>query len=92
VTTVKSIADINRELGEQVLQDAKRDPKKYPDKYVGIANGKVVVVSNDLNETVEQMALVESNPANCYFVNTKYDYTKPYHIREYLRFVATPVS
>ena len=81
MTTTKSIEEVNREVGDQVLADAKRDPQKYAGRYVGIANGKVVVVTSDLREYVRYLKEVEPNPANTYGVDLQYEYSKVYEIR-----------
>jgi hypothetical protein len=81
MTRTKSIEELNRELGEQVLEDAKRFPQKFAGRYVGIANEKVVVITDDLNEYVRRLKEVEPDPAKTYGVDLCYDYEKVYEIR-----------
>lgn len=80
MTPTKSIAEINRELGEWVLEDAKRNPQAYAGRFVGIANGKVVIATNDLNEFARKLREVDPNTANLYGVDIAYDYSKPFMI------------
>ena len=76
MSTSKSIAEINRELGEVVLADAKRDPSKYAGKFIGIANGAVICSGNDLNLVILRLEQEESDPMRTYFVDTSRDHTK----------------
>ncbi|MBM3992625.1 MAG: hypothetical protein FJ303_00485 [Planctomycetes bacterium] len=46
----RNVQQLSRELGDEVLEDAKQNPSACPGKYVGIANGKVVVCTDDLSE------------------------------------------
>ncbi|MBI3822360.1 MAG: hypothetical protein HY289_06740 [Planctomycetes bacterium] len=78
----KSIAQLNRELGEQVLDEARRQPNAYTGKYVGIANGKVVVVTDDLNDLLKRLKHVEPDPSKTYCVELGRDYSKVYEIWE----------
>ena len=48
VATVQEIKAINRELARQINLEARANPHSpYAHKFVGIANGQVVVVEND---------------------------------------------
>jgi hypothetical protein len=80
---VKSIEELNRELGDQVLEDAKRNPRKYAGRYVGLANGNLVGAADTLKDIVARLMEVEPVPANCYILDLHYDYSKPYYIREF---------
>ena len=77
-----TIQQLNRELGDKVLADAQQNPRAYPGKFVGIANGKVVVVTNDLNELVRRLDEVEPDPVNTFGVEIGRDYSKVYEIWE----------
>jgi hypothetical protein len=69
-------------MGDQVLDEARRDPKAYAGKFVGIANGTVVVATNDLNELLQRLKQVEPDPAKTYCVEIGRDYGKVYEIWE----------
>jgi hypothetical protein len=82
MTDMTPIQLLNRELADKLLDDAKRDPQAYAAKYVGIANGKVVVASNDLDELVRSLRAVEPDPANTFWVEIGRDYSKVCEIWE----------
>ena len=68
---------------QSVIEEAKRNLQSWPlGKFVGIANGKVVVVSDDLDEIVRQLEQAEPDPTNTYFVEPGRDYSKVYEIWE----------
>lgn len=75
-----SIQQLNRDLGDKVLAEAKQNPQAYPGKFVGIANGQVVVVTDDLNELVRRLGEVEPDPAMTFGVEIGRDYSKVYEI------------
>jgi hypothetical protein len=67
MSTVPSVEDVNRELGRQINEEALADPKSpYRGKFVGIANGQVVVVGDDLTETVEALRRVDPDSTRLY--------------------------
>ena len=78
------IQRLNRDLGDKVLEDAKQNPQAYPGKYVGIANGQVVVVTDDLSELVRRVKEVEPDPAKTFGVEIGRDYEKVYEVWEIL--------
>lgn len=80
MANIKTIEQLNRELGDKVLDEAQRDPQAYPGKYVGIANGKVVVVTDDLDELALRLEETEPDPKKTYGVEIGRDYTKVYEI------------
>ena len=77
-----TIQQLNRDLGDKVLAEAQQNPQAYPGKYVGIANGQVVVVTDDLSELVRRLKEVEPDPANTFGVEIGRDYDKVYEIWE----------
>ncbi len=75
-----SVADdvkkLNSELAQQINEEAKRDPKSpYANKFVGIANGKVVVVADDLDEMIQRLRQIEPDPTKTYCVEASRDYS-----------------
>jgi hypothetical protein len=81
MATTKSIEDLNRELGEQVLADAKSNPQNYVGRYVGIANGEVIVSTNSLSELVGRLK-EEPDAAQTFFVDIARDPNKVLRISE----------
>ncbi len=77
-----TIQQLNRALGDKVLAEAQQNPHAYPGKFVGIANGQVVVVTDDLNELVRRLGEVEPDPAKTFGVEIGRDYGKVYEIWE----------
>ncbi len=82
MTETKTIAEINREVGEWVLGDAKRNRPAYAGRFVGIANGKVVIATNDLNELARKLDEAAPEPSATYSVILDYDYNKAFEIWE----------
>lgn len=80
--TVTPLQQLNRDLGDKVLADAQQNPRAYPGKFVGIANGKVVVVADDLNEIVRGLDQVEPDAGNTFWVEIGRDYSKVCEIWE----------
>ena len=78
VTT--TIQQLNRELGDKVLADAQQNPQAYPGKYVGIANGQVVIITDDLSALVRRVKEVEPDPAKTFGVVIGLNYDKVYEI------------
>ena len=58
-----TVQDRNRELARQVNDEARRNPNSpYAGKFVGIANGQVVVVGDNLDEVIRGLRQVEPDP------------------------------
>ena len=74
MSTFVSIPAINRELAEQVNAEARRDPHSpYADKFVGIANGQVVV-ADSWREVSRRLREVEPDPSKCCCIEASADY------------------
>jgi hypothetical protein len=75
------VLDRNRALARAINEEARRDPQSpYAGKYVGIANGQVVVVTDDLNELARRLREADPDPRNTFWVEASCDYTKVHHI------------
>jgi hypothetical protein len=71
----KTIQELNRELADKLAEDGRRDPNAaYPGKFVGIANGQVVVVANDWDELDRQLRQLEPDPSKTFGVEVGRDY------------------
>ena len=58
----KTAYELNREVARRILQEVQADPSSpYAGKVVGIANGQVVVVGDDLNTTLRRVREIEPN-------------------------------
>ena len=70
-----SIGEANERLARLINQEGREDANSpYAHKYVGIANGKVVVIADSLREVDLRLDEVEPDPANCRIVDTIGDY------------------
>jgi hypothetical protein len=78
-----NIQEQNRTLAEQINREALANPRSpYAGKYVGIANGQVVVVSDDLDEVGRILEEVEPDPAKSYWIEASRDYSQVDYVWE----------
>jgi hypothetical protein len=75
-----AIEKLNREVGDHVVAEAQRNPNAYGGKFVGIANGKVVVVTDDLDELGRGLEQAEPDPARTFWIELGVDYTQVHEI------------
>ena len=74
---VCTVQDLNRELARRINEEARQDPQSpYANKFVGIANGKVVVVADDPDELSRLLRQIEPDPSKCFGVEASRDYTE----------------
>lgn len=65
----------NNELARQINAEARSNPASpYVGKYVGIANGQVVVVAESWREVPSRLREVEPDPAKCQCIEASADY------------------
>ena len=51
-----TVQDLNRQLARRINQEARSNPQSpYANKFIGIANGQVVVVADDLDEMAHRL-------------------------------------
>jgi hypothetical protein len=75
------IRKLNEELARKINEDALREPNSpYAHKFVGIANGQVVVVADDLDEMARRLQQIEPDPSKCFGVEASRDYSKVSYI------------
>src|SRR5262245_62024672 len=75
MSTGDPILEQNRALAERINTEARTNPQSpYANKFVGIANGQVVVVADDADEMDRQLQLVEPDPRKCFWVEASRDY------------------
>ena len=76
MSDVLTVQQLNRELANKINQETLRNPQSpYAHKYVGLANGQVVVVADDLDEMVRRLRQSEPDPTKCFGVEASRDYT-----------------
>jgi hypothetical protein len=74
---------LNRELADKLAEEAKQNPQSpYAGKFIGIANGQVVIVTDDLNELGARLRQADTDPANCFWFEGGFDYTQVQEIWE----------
>jgi hypothetical protein len=67
MSTSTSVQDQNRQLARSINAQALQNPQSpYVDKWVGIANGQVVVVADTLDEMVRCLRQIEPDPSKTY--------------------------
>jgi ubiquinone biosynthesis protein UbiJ len=72
----KSIQELNRELADRLAEEGRSNPNSvYAGKFVGIANGQVVVVADDLDQMVSRLHQVEPDPTKTFGVEVGRDYS-----------------
>jgi hypothetical protein len=70
-----NVQEINRQLAQQINEEARRDPHSpYANKFVGIANGQVVVIADDPDELGRRLRQIESDPKKCFCIEASRDY------------------
>ncbi len=66
---------INGELARKINEEARRDAKSpYAGKFIGIANGQVVVVTDNLDAAVDGLLAIEPDPSKCLCFEAGVDY------------------
>jgi hypothetical protein len=81
MSATTTIQQLNREFADKLIEEAKRDPQSpYIWKFVGIANGQIVVVADDLDEGMRRLDQVEPDPSKTFFIEVGHDYDKVYEI------------
>jgi hypothetical protein len=70
-----NVLELNRALAEQINREARANPQSpFAGKYVGIANGQVVVVADKLSEVARTLRQTEPDPARTFIVEASRDY------------------
>jgi hypothetical protein len=68
------VKELNRQLAKRINEEARNNPQSpYANKFVGIANGQVVVVADDLDEMVRRLRQVEPDPSKTFGVEANED-------------------
>ena len=81
MSNVNAVQQLNRELARKINEETLKNPQSpYADKYVGISNGQVVVVADDLDELVNGLQQAEPDPAKTLVVEASRDYTEVEYI------------
>jgi hypothetical protein len=75
MATKSAIRAANERLAEQINQEARSDPRSpYAGKFIGLANGQLVVVADNLDDVAKRLEQVEPDPANTFCLEAGLDY------------------
>jgi hypothetical protein len=75
------VYEINSKLARKINEEARRDPKSpYAGKFVGIANGQVVVVTDNLDDLARRLEAIEPDPMRTFCVEASADYDSVYEV------------
>ena len=81
MSTAAIVQDLNRDLARRINQEARSNPQSpYANKFVGIANGKVVVVADDWNEMSRQLRQVEPDLSKLFALEASRDYEQIHEV------------
>jgi Family of unknown function (DUF5678) len=80
---LSEVQRLNEELADKINQEARRDPDSlYAGKFVGIANGQVVAVGDDVDDVVSRVLAVEPDARRTFLVEASRDYDEVIEIWE----------
>ena len=75
MTTVAEVERLNRDLADKINQEARSNPNSpYAGKFVGSANGQVVIVTDNLDELGRCLREVEQDRRKTFWVEASRDY------------------
>ncbi len=81
MASLEEVQKANRELAERINKEARSDPASpYAGKFVGIANGQVVVVTDDEESLYHSLAEIEPDPRRVFGLEASHDPTKVEYI------------
>jgi hypothetical protein len=71
-----TVQELNRQLARRINEEARNNPQSpYANKFVGIANGQVVVVADELDDLARRLRQIEPDPSKTFCVEASRDYT-----------------
>ncbi|MBI3821151.1 MAG: hypothetical protein HY289_00555 [Planctomycetes bacterium] len=81
MSATTTIQQLNRELADKIVSEAKRDPQSpYLGKFVGIANGDIVLIADRMNELGPRLRQAEPDRSKTYWIEIAPDGSEVYHI------------
>jgi hypothetical protein len=77
MSSLEEVRRVNQELAEAINKEARNNPSSpYAGKFVGIANGQVVVVADNLHEMSRRLGEIEPDNRRVFWIEASRDYTK----------------
>ncbi len=81
MSVANTVQDLNRQMARRINDEARSNPlSPYANKFVGIANGQVVAVADDMDEMTRQLRQAETDPRKCFWVEASRDYNEIHEI------------
>ena len=75
MTPASTVLPENEALARQINDEARANPQSpFAGKFVGIANGKVVVVADNWRDVSARLRQIEPDPLRCYCLEASADY------------------
>ena len=76
-----TVFEANRDLALRIKSEARSNPQSpYAGKFVGLANGQVVVVADDYEEMSAKLRKAEPDPRKCYGLEASEDLDQVHEI------------
>jgi hypothetical protein len=82
MATLTPVQQLNHELADKLAIEADKTPAAFPGKFVGIANGQMVVVTDDLDELGRQLEQAEPDASRTFWFELGRDYSEVHEIWE----------
>ena len=77
MTDYAAIREQNRQVAERINKEARSNPNSpYANKFVGLVNGQVVVIADNLDELGRRLDEIEPDPLKCFGVEASADYDR----------------
>ena len=77
-----AIQQVNRDLADKLIDEARQNPGAFTGRFVGIANGKLIVVTDDLDELGSRLRQADPDSANRFWFELGRDYQEVHEIWE----------
>jgi hypothetical protein len=81
MSAANNTQEINRQLARKINEEALKNPQSpYANKFVGIANGQVVVVADNPDDLARRLRQAEPDPAKTFWVEASRNYDQVEYI------------
>ena len=81
MSTSRTVQQKNQELARRINEEARTNPSSpYAGKFVGIVNGKVMVVADNWPNLSRQLRQLEPDPTKCFCIEASADYETVHEI------------
>src|SRR5262245_29017487 len=89
----RDVQNLNRDLAIQINQEALKNPQSpYAHKFVGLANGQIAAVADDLDTVVRRLKEIEPDDSRCFIVEASHNYFPDPAIRALNQEVARQIN